>query len=93
MPSRKIKFYQGELIDDPRSKSEIKKLKICKYELRTKPVKIMKHSIDASSVSSQSPDLLKHFIRRALLRKYDIETVRINITLVEVIITIKRINR
>lgn len=70
-----IKFYQGELIGDPRSQDEIKKLRKCKYELRTKPVKIMRHSIDASSVSSQSPDLLNHFVRRALLRKYDIETV------------------
>jgi uncharacterized LabA/DUF88 family protein len=70
-----IKWYQGELIGDPRSQNEIKKLKRCKYEVRTKPVKIMKLPIDVSSISVQSPDLLKKFIRKALLRKYDIETV------------------
>lgn len=70
-----IKFYQGELIGDPRSKSEIKKLKECKYILRTKPVKIMQFSIDTTSISSQSPDLLKRFVRNSLLRKFDIETV------------------
>src|SRR3989344_965299 len=70
-----IKWYQGELIGDPRSKSEIKKLEHCKYEVRTKPVKIMRLPIDVSSISIQSPDLLKKFVRKALLRHYDIATV------------------
>ena len=70
-----IKFYQGELIGDPRSQSEIKKLRKCKFEVRTKPVKIMRLSIDATSISKQSPDLIKKFLRKALLRKYDIETI------------------
>lgn len=72
-----IKWYQGELTGDPRSQSEIKKLRECKYEVRTKPVKIMKLPIDVSSISMQSPDLLKKFIRKALLRKYSIETVEL----------------
>lgn len=72
-----IKWYQGELIGDPRSQSEINKIKKCKYELRTKPVKIMNLSIDVSSISMQSPDLLKKFIRKSLLRKYDIDTVEL----------------
>lgn len=70
-----IKFYQGELVGDPRSEDEIKKLKECKYIVRTKPVKIMKFSINSTSISSQSPDLLKRFVRSSLLRKLDIETV------------------
>ncbi len=70
-----IKWYQGELISNPWSQDEIKKLKKCKYEIRTKPVKIIKIPIDVSSISIQSPDLLKKFIRKALLRKYEIETV------------------
>lgn len=43
--------------------------------MRTKPVKIMKHSIDASSVTLDSKDLLSQFIRKALMRKYTGETV------------------
>lgn len=70
-----VKFYQGELIGSDFSKNEIKELREFKYGVRTKPVKIMKLSINASSISSQSPDLLNKFIRKSLLRKYDIETV------------------
>lgn len=68
-------FYQGTLAGDSRSEEEIKLLEGMNYTLRTKPVKIMKISIDATSVSSDSTALLKNFIRRALLRKYDIETI------------------
>lgn len=70
-----IKFYQGTLIGDRNSEGEIKKLEECKYIVRTKPVKIMRFSIDTTSVSPQSPDLLKRFVRSSLLRKLDIETV------------------
>ena len=35
----------------------------------------MNISIDTSSIDLQSPALLKNFIRNALLRKYDIETI------------------
>ncbi len=70
-----IKWYQGELVGDPRSKSEIKKLEHCKYEIRTKPVKIIRLPIDVSSISIKSPDLLKKFVRKALLRQYDIATI------------------
>lgn len=70
-----VKFYQGELIGNDFSENEIKELREYKYDVRTKPVKIMKLSINASSISPQSPDLLSKFIRKSLLRKYDIETV------------------
>jgi len=46
-----------------------------KYILRTKPVKIMNFSIDASSISSDATTLLGQFIRRALLKKYQISTI------------------
>lgn len=70
-----IKWYQGELAGDKKSQEEIKNLNECKYDVRTKPVKIMKLFIDVSSISIQSPDLLKKFMRKSLLRKCDIETV------------------
>lgn len=72
---KSVRWYQGELIGDLRSTAEINKLKKCKYVVRTKPVKIMRLSIDTTSISKQSPDLLKKFVRRSLLRKYDIATV------------------
>ena len=73
-----VRFYQGELVSDPRSHKEVKHLQSleCKrFSLRTKPVKIMKFSIDMTSVDDQSPILLRHFIRASLLRKLDIETI------------------
>lgn len=65
-----VKFYQGTLEENPRSHEEISKLKNAGYIVRTKPVKIMRHSIDASSIASTSDSLLSQFIRRALLREY-----------------------
>ena len=50
-------------------------LRLLGYQVRTKPVKIMNISIDASSIDLQSPALLKSFIRNALIKKYDIETI------------------
>jgi uncharacterized LabA/DUF88 family protein len=41
----------------------------------TKPVKVMKFSIDISSISINSPEILKQFIREPLLQKLDIETI------------------
>ena len=70
-----IKFYQGTLKGDEKSEKEIEKLKKNKFELRTKPVKIMKLSIDATSIPSDSTTLLNQFIRRSLMRKYDIGTI------------------
>ena len=46
---RSIKFYQGELVGDPRSEKEIKHLQSLecgRFVLRTKLVKIMRFSID-----------------------------------------------
>lgn len=68
-------FYNGYLAGNDRSEKEKKEAEDCKYVLRTKPVKIMKFSIDASSILPDSTVLLDQFIRRALLKKYDIATV------------------
>ena len=62
-----IKIYHGTLVGDKESEKIIKSMN--KYfDLKTKPVKIMKHSINASSIPSTSPDLLKKFIRNCLLK-------------------------
>jgi uncharacterized LabA/DUF88 family protein len=69
------KFYQGTLEGDEKSESETEEIKRCGYTLRTKPVKIMRFSIDASSIPINSPTLLDNFIRRSLLRKFNNETI------------------
>ena len=45
------------------------------YDVKTKPVKIMRLSIDVSSVPPNSPNILKEFIRKPLLQKLTIETI------------------
>jgi len=70
-----IKFYYGTLRGDQESIDRIEEAKKFGYLTRTKFVKIFKISIDASSVGSQSTDILKNFISPALLRRYDIQTI------------------
>jgi uncharacterized LabA/DUF88 family protein len=70
-----VNFYNGYLEDDERSTAEISELEKCKYVVRTKPVKIMRFPIDTSSIAPDSTALLDQFVRRALLRKLDVQTV------------------
>jgi uncharacterized LabA/DUF88 family protein len=70
-----VNFYNGYLADDDKSEAEIEELEKCKYIVRTKPVKVMKFPIDATSIASDSTALLDQFVRRALLRKLDVQTV------------------
>lgn len=70
-----VKFYSGTLIGNKESENFIKDVKKFKYDVHTKPVKIMKLSIDVSSVPVDSPILLKDFIRKPLLAKFDLETI------------------
>jgi len=70
-----VNFYNGYLAGNKRSEREKKETENCKYILRTKPVKIMNFSIDVSSILPDSTILLDQFIRRALLKKYEISTI------------------
>lgn len=69
------KIYTGTLMGDSASESLIKDLTNWKYDVRTKPVKIMKMSIDVTSIHPQSPILLNQFVRAALLRRLDVATI------------------
>jgi uncharacterized LabA/DUF88 family protein len=71
-----VKFYDGTLEGDKTSERS-KKIKetIFKKGFVTKPVKIMKQSIDYSSIKPTSSDLLEQFIRKCLLREYKLETI------------------
>ena len=61
-----IKFYSGTLIGDEKSEAFIKEVEKIGYNIHTKPVKIMKLSIDVSSIPENSPALLGNFIRNRL---------------------------
>lgn len=71
-----IKFYNGTLDGDEISEKFSKDAKkVFGDNYKTKPVKIMKQSIDYSSIKPTSTDLLEKFIRKCLLREYKLETV------------------
>lgn len=70
-----VNFYNGYIDGDEKSKLEIEEVENCKYIVRTKPVKIMRFVIDVSSIPTDSTALLDQFIRRSLLRKYEVETI------------------
>ena len=70
-----VNFYNGYLAGDERSEKEKTEAENNKYFLRTKPVKIMELSIDVSSILPDSTVLVSQFIRRALLKKYEITTI------------------
>lgn len=74
---QKVKFYFGTLTGDINSEQTIRDAKKYGYEVTTKPVKIIPLSIDVSSISINSPDLLKDFIRKPLLQKLNLETIEI----------------
>lgn len=73
--TKAINFYNGYLDGDAQSKKEIKDVEDRKYVVRTKPVKILRFPIDVSSIPKDSTALLDQFVRRALLRKYEVGTV------------------
>lgn len=70
-----VRFYCGTLEGNKKSEKFIKDVKDYGYEVITKPVKIMRLSIDVSSISKNSPFLLENFIRKPLLDKFSLETI------------------
>jgi len=72
---KKIKFYNGKLEGDEKSLAILEEAEKCGYDVKTKSVKIMKLSIDVSSISPNSPEILKNFIRAPLLKKLKVEAI------------------
>ncbi len=72
---KKINFYYGTLGGDKESEKFIKEMEDCGYSVVTKPVKKIRISIDASSVSSGSPDILRGFIARPLLESLSVKQI------------------
>lgn len=72
---RAVKFYYGILKENKEENKFIKIAEQCEYEIKTKPVKIMKISIDVSSIDENSPSVLENFISKPLFHKLDLESV------------------
>ena len=72
---RETRFYSGTLAGDVKSADFINEIKGYGYIVITKPVKVMRFSIDTSSIPSNSPEIIKQFIRPPLLQKLSIETI------------------
>lgn len=70
-----IKFYHGTLVGDHDSEKFVSEVKSFGYVVKTKPVKIMRLSIDVSSIPRNSPDILKNFVRAPLLRVLKLEAI------------------
>ena len=73
---KEVRIYNGTLAGDRESEKNNKELaKHYGSGFITKPVKIMKKSIDVSSIPAGSADILKNFIRHSLLRQLKVETI------------------
>jgi len=72
---KKIGFYYGTMEGDVDSKELIKTTKAQGYEVTTKPVKRIRISIDATSISAGSPDILSNFIARPLLKSLSVKQI------------------
>ena len=59
-----IKIYTGVLEGNQKSEQNIIDLKSWGYNVVSKPVKIMRLSIDISSIDENSPTILKQFIKK-----------------------------
>lgn len=72
---RNIYFYYWTLEWDENSESVIQHAINTWFNVKTKPVKIMRKSIDISSIDSKSPSILEHFIRKSLLMQFKVSTI------------------
>ncbi|MEK7166430.1 MAG: NYN domain-containing protein [Patescibacteria group bacterium] len=70
-----VYLYNGVLEGDDGSKQFIEEAKTYDYIVISKPVKIMRLSIDTTGIPSNSPSVLEKFIKKPLLRKLSIETI------------------
>jgi len=69
------RFYFGTYHGDQRSEAFMKMVHSCGYKVRTKRVKLIKVSIDVTSISNGSPAILTNFIDGILLRNLRVDTI------------------
>jgi uncharacterized LabA/DUF88 family protein len=70
------RFYFGTIHGDQGSEKFMKFVHSCGYKMRTKRVKIMKLSIDVTSISAGSPDILTNFIDGTLLKNLRVDVIQ-----------------
>jgi len=70
-----VKFYYGTFKGKEQSEDMIAHAQELGYIVKTKPVKIMRISIDVSTIDMNSPEVLKNLIRQPLLAKLKVETI------------------
>lgn len=73
---RSLKLYYGTLAGNAKSEQLLKEAADAGFEIITKPVKIMRHSIEATSVPPTSPALLRPFMRPAFLHRLPEEIIK-----------------
>ena len=72
---RSARFYFGTILGDPKSEGFVRRVRREGFALITKPVKFMNLSINVSSISSKSPDILRNFVHETLIRSLKIEAI------------------
>ncbi|HEY4356413.1 MAG TPA: NYN domain-containing protein [Acidobacteriaceae bacterium] len=72
---RQVWFYFGTYTGDSKSEKFMSFVHSQGFKVRTKHVKIMSLSIDVSSISNRSPDILTNFIDPVLLKNLRIESI------------------
>jgi len=70
------KLYYGTIAGDLESESFIAENRRLGYEIKTKPVKTIRFPLDVSSISAESPDIVKHFIFPRLLGTFSVEMIK-----------------
>jgi len=70
-----IRLYTGTLEGNEKSEQSVQEATDNGYEVKTKSVKIMKMSINTSSIPINSPALLVDFVKKCLLSKLNLETI------------------
>jgi uncharacterized LabA/DUF88 family protein len=70
-----VRFYFGTFSKDLKSQRFMTFVHGAGYKVRTKQVKIMRCSIDVSSISEKSPDILANFIKEPLLRVLRVDAI------------------
>jgi uncharacterized LabA/DUF88 family protein len=70
------KLYYGTLAGDAISEAFIQTVRSRGYDLHTKPVKLIRLPIDVSSVSAESPDIIKNFVSPRLLNTLSVEMIK-----------------
>lgn len=70
-----VSFYFGTIEGDRGSEGFIRRIKKIGFHVITKPVKIIRIPINASSISSNSPDLLRQFVDHCLMEKLKLQAI------------------